>query len=132
MKKCNITFKSIADGVCVDTQIKGDYNTKNNMSLISFQLEDENEIQKFAFSILKDGSVRLTKSGNSNYSLLFKKGSSQVSFIKSNNYTISLSTKTTYLQTKIEESKILIDCKYILTLGGGDSFNSFYILAEEI
>ena len=132
MKKCEIIFKSVADGVSVDTKIMGEFDSIHNLSLISFHLANENETQKFAFSVLQDKSVRLTKSGDSNYSLIFKNEEETQSLLKSSGYSISLSTKTTYLNTQVNNDSILIDCKYILNIGGNQSFNSFYLFAKEI
>ena len=72
MKQCNILFKSVAEGVVSNYNVKGTYIVKGSAFQISFYLNDENGTQKYLFSSFKDGSMRLTKSGNSNYFLIFK------------------------------------------------------------
>lgn len=132
MKKCEIIFKSVANGISVDTKIIGEFCSNHNSFLISFYLKDEKETQKFTFSLLKDGTLRLTKSGDSKYSLIFNKGKVSKSLLTSNGYTISLSTKTTRLATQLNNNSILIDCNYVLDIGGNKSSNSFYVFAKEI
>ena len=71
--------------------------------------------------------MRLTKSGNSNYFLIFKNNETTDSKMDFSGFIISASIKTTLLNIQVYEEKINIECKYLLTMGGGESLNAFTI-----
>ena len=130
MIKCRILYKSTGDLGKTQFTADGTFQNKGDLALLKFSYNDGESLSNYSFSILKNNTIRLTKSGGIDYTLVFNSQTPYSTNASSYGFNIPINLTTKKVSSKISDKSIVISLEYILNVGGNISKENVTVSAN--
>ncbi len=130
MVKCSIIYNSTGDLGKTQFKTDGVFQNKGELALLKFSYNDGESLSNYSFSILKNNTIRLSKSGGLEYTLVFNKDVPYSTMATSLGFNIPINLTTEKVSSIISDTNMLISLEYSLDVGGNISKESITVSAN--